>query len=72
VAASSSAEESRITPVYEDPFLIVGHCLLALLAAGIGGIVAPLVSDVRRAPAARVADGQSSTPIGELAEPGKR
>ncbi len=32
-------------PAYEDPFLIVGHCLLALLAAGLGGVLAPLVAD---------------------------
>jgi hypothetical protein len=47
-----SSEESAPTPVYEDPFLIVGHCLLALFAAGLGGLVAPLVSDVRREPPA--------------------
>jgi hypothetical protein len=46
-----TSEESA-TPVYEDPFLIVGHCLLALFAAGIGGFVAPLVSGMRREPAA--------------------
>ena len=34
-------------PVYDDPVLIVGHCLLALIAAGLGGVVAPLVSDLR-------------------------
>jgi hypothetical protein len=34
-------------PAYEDPFLIVGHCLLALLAAGLGGVLAPLVADAR-------------------------
>jgi hypothetical protein len=34
-------------PAYEDPFLIVGHCLLALIAAGLGGVLAPLVSDAR-------------------------
>jgi hypothetical protein len=37
-----TSEESAVTPVYQDPFAIVGHCLLALGAAGIGGIVAPL------------------------------
>ncbi len=36
-----------VLPVFEDPYLIVGHCLLALLAAGIGGALAPLVSDDR-------------------------
>jgi hypothetical protein len=39
-----TSEESAVTPVYQDPFLIVGHCLIALLAAGFGVIVAPLVS----------------------------
>jgi hypothetical protein len=34
-------------PVFEDPYLIVGHCLLALLAAGLGGVLAPLVADAR-------------------------
>ena len=47
-----TSEESAPTPVYEDPFLIVGHCLLALFAAGIGGFVAPLVSGMRCEPAA--------------------
>ena len=41
----------RITSVYDaidlDPFEIVGRCLLALLAAGLGGVLAPLVSDLR-------------------------
>ncbi len=37
-----TSEESEDTPIYQDPFLIVGHCVLALLAAGFGGIVAPL------------------------------
>ena len=36
-----------VLPVFEDPFLIVGHCLLALLAAGVGGALAPLVADAR-------------------------
>jgi hypothetical protein len=29
----------------DDPFLIVGHCLLALLAAGSGAVLAPLVAE---------------------------
>jgi hypothetical protein len=37
----------------EDPFLVVGHCLLALVAAGIGGLLAPLVSDPRCEPTGR-------------------
>ena len=32
-----------------DPFLVVGHCLVALLAAGLGGVLAPLVCGSRRA-----------------------
>jgi hypothetical protein len=56
-----TSEESAITPVYEDPFLIVGHCLLALLGAGIGGLVAPLFCDARRARAPRV---EESRPAG--------
>ena len=36
-----TSKESADGPVYQDPFLIFGHCLLALLAAGVGGIVAP-------------------------------
>jgi hypothetical protein len=39
-----------VLPVYDDPFLIVGHCLLALVAAGLGGVLAPLVSDRRIEP----------------------
>jgi hypothetical protein len=48
-----TSEESAVTPVYQDPFLITGHCLLALLAAGLGGIAAPLVSGTPRKPPAR-------------------
>jgi hypothetical protein len=35
------------SPVYEDPFLIGGHCVLAILAAALGGALAPLVSAAR-------------------------
>ncbi len=31
-----------------DPLLVVGHCLLAMIAAGLGGVLAPLVSDASR------------------------
>ncbi len=40
-------EKGAPLPAYEDPFLIVGHCLLALVAAGLGGVLAPLVADSR-------------------------
>jgi hypothetical protein len=43
-----NCSDSEITPERDDPFLIVGHCLLALLAAGLGGALAPLVSDASR------------------------
>jgi hypothetical protein len=35
-----SDENSATIPVYEDPVQVVGHSLLALIAAGIGGAVA--------------------------------
>ena len=38
-------EAGTALPVYEDPFLIVGHCFLALIAAAAGGALAPLVSE---------------------------
>ena len=34
---SKESAESEDTPIYQDPFLIAGHCVLALLAAGFGG-----------------------------------
>jgi hypothetical protein len=46
-----TSAESAGTPVYEDPFLIVGHCLLALFAAVLGSLAAPLVCDMHREPA---------------------
>ena len=36
--------EGSVMPVYDEPFLIVGHCLLALVAAGLGGVLGPLAS----------------------------
>ncbi len=40
-------EDDFLAPDLEDPFPIVGHCLLALLAAGFGAVAAPLVADAR-------------------------
>jgi hypothetical protein len=34
----------NVPPVYEDPFLIGGHCVLTLIAAALGGALAPLVA----------------------------
>jgi hypothetical protein len=42
--------EGAQLPVNDDPVLIVGQCLLALIAAGLGGVLAPFVSDLRRGP----------------------
>jgi len=39
------SDEGEAGDVYEDPFLLAGHCMLALLAAGLGGLLAPLVVD---------------------------
>ena len=39
--------EESVSPMYEDPFLVVGHCVFALLAAAVGGALAPLVRDAR-------------------------
>ncbi len=47
----TSVEDETPAPVSDDPVLIVGQCLLALIAAGLGGAVCALVSGMRRAPA---------------------
>jgi hypothetical protein len=39
-----TSEERRFVPLDQDPFLIVGHCLIALLAASLGAMLAPFVS----------------------------
>jgi hypothetical protein len=45
-----SAAEYATIPIYDDPVQVVGHCLLALLAAWLGALVAPLVSDRKQEP----------------------
>jgi hypothetical protein len=40
--------EDHVASDLEDPFLIVGHCLLALLAAGFGAVAAPFISSEDR------------------------
>jgi hypothetical protein len=47
ISSMESIEQSYTVP-YDDPFQIVGHCLLALIAAGLGGMAAPLVCDLAR------------------------
>jgi len=41
----TSAES--VPPPYEDPFLMGGHCVLALIAAAVGGVCGPTVSYAR-------------------------
>jgi hypothetical protein len=45
---SDENEDSLFTRPNDDPFQIVGHCLLAVIAAGLGGASAPLVCDLAR------------------------
>jgi hypothetical protein len=45
-----TSEDEDPVPDLKDPFLIVGHCLLALLAAGLGAMMAPMVAEARREP----------------------
>ena len=46
---TSEESEDQLYPFpYDDPFQIVGHCLLALIAAAFGGVAAPLVCDLAR------------------------
>jgi hypothetical protein len=40
--------DSATIPVYEDPVQVVGHSLLALIAAAAGAVAAPFVSDRMR------------------------
>jgi hypothetical protein len=39
--------DESIPPAFEDPFLMGGHCFLALIAAAVGGLLAPLVATAR-------------------------
>ncbi len=50
----------QVSSDLEDPFLIDGHCLLALLAASLGAVAATVVAEARREP-----PGQRSGPAGE-------
>jgi hypothetical protein len=42
-----TSEDEFVVPDPEYPFAIVGHCLLALLAAGFGAVAAPMVAEAR-------------------------
>jgi hypothetical protein len=41
---SERADDESYPGAPQDPFLIIGHCVLALLAAGLGGLAAPLIA----------------------------
>ncbi len=45
---SESCRDGYHEPAYTDPFLLTGQCLLALVAAGLGSILAPLVAKTGR------------------------
>ncbi len=46
-------DDDEVSSPIEDPFLIVGHCLLALIATAIGGVFAPLAAERRERPGRR-------------------
>ncbi len=48
VITSIPAAENQSTVPCDDPFQIVGHCLLASIAAGLGAVLAPSVCDLAR------------------------
>ncbi len=45
---SVESNDELLTSLRNDPFQIAGHCLLALIAAGLGGATAPVVCDLAR------------------------
>jgi hypothetical protein len=45
---STESSGGSFTSAYDDPYQVVGHCLLALIAALVGGFAAPLVCDLTR------------------------
>jgi hypothetical protein len=47
ITSQDSEDERAISP-NDDPYEIVGHCLLALVAAALGGLAAPFVCDLAR------------------------
>jgi hypothetical protein len=44
--------DQSLRSVSADAYQVVGHCVLALIAAALGGLVAPLVCGRTRRPAA--------------------
>jgi hypothetical protein len=45
--SSDSESESELLPSAENPFVIVGHCLLSVVAVAIGAVAAPIVAGRR-------------------------
>jgi hypothetical protein len=48
--ASTERQEAlrrQVVPPLDHSYLVAGHCVLALIAAVIGGVLAPIVSDWR-------------------------
>ena len=45
---SRQSEDNELIFRLDDPFQILGHCMLALIAAALGGAAAPLVCDLAR------------------------
>jgi hypothetical protein len=50
VITSRESEDMALSSASEDAFQVVGHCILALIAAGIGGLATPFVCDLARKP----------------------
>jgi hypothetical protein len=50
VITSEKSNDTSLRSAAPDSFQVVGHCVLALVAAGLGGLVAPIVSNAARKP----------------------
>ena len=48
---SLESHDASLLSAWADAFQVVGHCVLALIAAGLGGLAAPFVCDLARKPA---------------------
>jgi hypothetical protein len=57
LVTSAESEEQLVPSQYTDPFQIVGHCLMAPIAAGLGGAAAPVVCDLARKARADIEGG---------------
>jgi hypothetical protein len=55
-----TSEDEEPASGLDDPFVVVGHCLMALLAAGFGAVAAPIVAE-----AGRESAGPGAGPVGD-------